>query len=279
MIRSSMQEADDFLQRATDPLERAQASLLKAESLFKQKKYAEAGPIYAKLGETGLADDLKTKALYKLGWCQAQTADYAGAIKTYTQYIDKNAGSATLPSAIAQRGLAFQQNKDYDRRAQGLRSDHRHLSRSAPERELALQQKALVLGQQKDYKGMTATFRKLLEDYPKTSAAGQANFWIGWAAFEDKDYKGAIRAPRNRAQIGRLRNTESAQPCASSFVTTTFRTAPRFSARSRKTRASTSLSKSRAGLVARASRKATLQPQSNIFFPSSRTQRMLIRRS
>ncbi len=187
-----IQETDDFLKRATDPLERAQASLLKAESLFKQKKYAEAGPIYAKLGETQLADEMKTKALYKLGWCQAQTADYAGAIKTYTQYIEKNAGSSTLPSAIAQRGLAYQQNRDYD---PALKDFDRIIDTfpSAPERELALQQKALVLGQQKDYKGMTETFGKLLEAYPKSSGAGQANFWIGWAAFEDKDYKGAIQ--------------------------------------------------------------------------------------
>ncbi len=188
-----VQEADEFLQRATDPLERAQASLLKAEALFKQKKYAEAAPLYAKLGESGLAADLKTKALYKLGWCQAQTADYPGAIKTYTEYIDKNAGSATLPSAIAQRGVAFQQNKDY---AAALKDFDQIIDgfAGAPERELALQQKALVLGQQQDYKGMTATFRKLLEEYPKSSAAGQANFWIGWAAFEDKDYKGAIES-------------------------------------------------------------------------------------
>ncbi len=188
-----VQESDDFLQRATDPMERAQVSLLKAESLFKQKKFAEAAPVYAKLGESGLAPDVKTKALYKLGWCQAQTGDYPGAIKTYTEYIEKNAGSATLPSAIAQRGLAFQQNKDYT----AALKDFDQIIENYPastERELALQQKALVLGQQQDYKGMTAAFRKLLDDYPKSSAAGQANFWIGWAAFEDKDYKSAIES-------------------------------------------------------------------------------------
>lgn len=187
-----IQEADDFLRNATDPLERAQASLLKAESLFKQKKYAEAGPIYANVGDTALADEMKTKALYKLGWCQAQTGDYQGAIKTYTQYIDKNAGSPTLPSAITQRGLAYQQNKEYDAAMKdfdGIIDTYPN----APERELAFQQKALVLGQQRDYKGMTAAFGKLLEAYPKSSAAGQANFWIGWAAFEDKDYAGAIQ--------------------------------------------------------------------------------------
>ena len=188
-----VQEADDFLRLATDPLERAQASLLKGESLFKQKKYAEAAALYAKLGDSGLADDLKTKALYKLGWCQAQTADYPGAIKTYSQYIDKNPGSPALPSAIAQRGLAFQQNKEY---AAAVKDFDQIIDTypEAAERELALQHKALVLGQEQDYKGMTATFRQLLDSYPKSPAAGQAHFWIGWAAFEEKDYKGAIES-------------------------------------------------------------------------------------
>ena len=196
-----LQEVDDFLKGATDPLERAQASLLKAESLFKQKKYAEAAPLYAKLGDSGLAEDLKTKALYKLGWCQAQTGDYPAAIKTYTQYIEKNPGSPALPSAIAQRGLAFQQNKEYDAAIKDF-DQIINTYTDAPERELALQNKALVLGQQQDYKGMTATFRQLLENYPKSSAAAQANFWIGWAAFEEKDYKGAIESLGGSAQIG-----------------------------------------------------------------------------
>jgi TolA-binding protein len=186
-----MKEADDFLRQATDPLERAQVNLLKAEALFKQKKYAEAAPIYARIGDTGLADELKTKALYKLGWCQSETADYPGAIRTYTLYIEKNPGSPTLPSAITQRGLAYQQNKEYDAALKDF-DQIIDTHTNAPERELALQQKALVLGQQKDYKGMTATFSKLLEAYPKSPAGGQANFWIGWAAFEEKDYKRAI---------------------------------------------------------------------------------------
>ena len=186
-----IQEADDFLKGATDPLQRAQINLLKAEALFKQKKYTEAAPLYGKVGESALADDLKTKALYKLGWCQAQTGDYASAIKTYSQYLEKNPGSATLASAMAQRGLAYQQNKDYE---SALKDFNRIIGSypQTPERELALQQKALILGQQKDYKGMTETFGTLLDAYPKSTGAGQANFWIGWAAFEEKDYKGAI---------------------------------------------------------------------------------------
>ncbi len=61
------------------------------------------------------------------------------------------------------------------------------------EREIALQQKALILGQQQDYKGMTAAFQQLLADYPKSAGTAQANFWIGWANFENKDYPAAIK--------------------------------------------------------------------------------------
>jgi TolA-binding protein len=69
----------------------------------------------------------------------------------------------------------------------------------AKERELALQQKALILGQQQDNQGMSDTFKKLLKEYPQTAAAAQANYWIGWAAFTAKDYKNAI-APLDAAR-------------------------------------------------------------------------------
>jgi lipopolysaccharide biosynthesis regulator YciM len=39
---------------------------------------------------------------------------------------------------------------------------------------------------------MAKAFRLLLQKFPNTAAAAQAKFWLGWAAFEDKDYKGAI---------------------------------------------------------------------------------------
>jgi len=183
-------ETDQFLKDSTNPKEAAQVNLLKAESLFKQAKYAEAGPIYAALLEGELGDDLKTKALYKLGWCQSQSGDSAGAIATYTAYIEKNPASPNLASALTQRGLALQQTKDYPAALKDF--DLLIAQYKDADRELALQQKALILGQQQDYKGMIAVFRQLLADFPKSPAAGQANFWIGWAAFEEKDYRAAL---------------------------------------------------------------------------------------
>ena len=185
-----MAETEKFLKESSNPKEQAQVRLLMAEALFKAGKYGDAGPIYAQLLGSELADDLKNKALYKLGWCQAQSGDPAGAIQTYTEYIAKNPKSSNLASALTQRGLALQQTKDYPAALKDF--DTLIEKYQGADRELALQQKALILGQQQDYKGMISVFRQLLADFPKSSAAGQANFWIGWAAFEEKDYKGAL---------------------------------------------------------------------------------------
>src|SRR5208283_3282525 len=62
----------------------------------------------------------------------------------------------------------------------------------SPEAETALLQKGLTLGQQGDYPQMTATLHDLLTKFPNTPGAAQANYWIGWAAFEAKRYDDAI---------------------------------------------------------------------------------------
>ena len=62
----------------------------------------------------------------------------------------------------------------------------------AHEREAALQLKALILGQQDNTKGMVDTFLQLAKEFPKSSIAAQAQYYIGKTAFETKDYKTAL---------------------------------------------------------------------------------------
>ena len=69
----------------------------------------------------------------------------------------------------------------------------------ASEREFALHQKARLQGQLKDNSGMAESFGKLLKEYPKSPAAAEANYWVGWVAFDNKDYKGA-REPLSAAR-------------------------------------------------------------------------------
>lgn len=185
-----VKEADDFLAQPQDAFRRDQVILLKAESLYKQQKYSEAAPVYAALEGSRLIPSLKADALFKLGWCCVQMKDSDRAIQAFSDFLKNYPTNKLAPTALAQRAVAYQQTKNLP----AALKDFSELIATYPkarERELALQQKALILGQQQDNPGMATTFRQLLKEFPKSPAAAQANYWIGWAAFEVKDYRNA----------------------------------------------------------------------------------------
>ncbi len=186
-----LEQVDDFLANSTDPRERGRAFLLKAETLFKQGEYEKAIEFYTKSLDSKLPKRQLEQALFKLGWCYAQTQDWIAARQTFSKFVDTYPKSDLLASALAQRALAAQQSQAYD----DAMADFRRLVEEFPkasERELALQQMALTLGQQEKFDEMGDTFRRLLEEYPETNAAGQAEYWIGWALFEKAEYPEAI---------------------------------------------------------------------------------------
>lgn len=186
-------EVDEFL-ALTPTAERAdQAKLLKAEALYKQQNYPRAAPIYAELRASQLSPKLRLEAALKLGLCDIQTKDNAGIIEAFTYFVQAFPDSPQAPFAFAQRALAYQENKNYEAELSDLNMILTKYPR-AHEREAALQQKALILGEQQNPKGMTETFRQLLKEFPKSPIAAQAQYYIGKAAFEAKDYKTALNA-------------------------------------------------------------------------------------
>lgn len=198
--KDMVKQIDEFLAVSTDPRERAQATLLKAENVFASGDYAAAAPLYASVLKSPLVARLRDQARYKLAWCQLQLQQYAEAARTLDIFIEDNPKSDLLPSALAQRALALQQTKNYD----GAVADFDRLISDFPkakEREVALQQKALILGQQEKYDAMVRTFEQLLKEFPKSKASGQAEYWIGWAAFERKDYDGALDHLRKAREL------------------------------------------------------------------------------
>jgi len=191
-------EIDGFIKDNPEGEHTDQARLLKAESLYKAKDYAAAATVYDGLRDSKLSPRLRAEAAFKLGWCFVQARQPEKAIDAFAYFIQAFPDNSQLPSALAQRALAYQETKQYER----ARSDLEQLLISypkAPEREAALQQKALILGQLDDNKGMVATFQQLLKEFPKTAAAAQAHYYIGKIAFEQKDYETAI-AEMNKAR-------------------------------------------------------------------------------
>ncbi|MEP6698507.1 MAG: tetratricopeptide repeat protein [Verrucomicrobiota bacterium] len=191
-------EIDEYLKSNPAPERGDQAKLLKAEHYYKEQKFAEATPVYAELRASHLSPKLRAEAAYKLGWCFVQLKDNAQVIAAFGYFVKGFPESAQVPSALTQRALAFQEDKNYDEALADLNALLANYP-SAREREAALQQKALILGQQDNGKGMSDAFRQLLKEFPKSPAVAQANYYIGKTAFEAKDYKTAL-APLDAAR-------------------------------------------------------------------------------
>ncbi|MDQ2918940.1 MAG: tetratricopeptide repeat protein, partial [Verrucomicrobiota bacterium] len=188
-----MTEVDQYL--ATNPSgERAdQARLLKAEAFYKQGNFAEAAPLYEALRASQLSPKLRAECAYKLGWSYVQQKETSRVVDAFTYFLKAFPDNAQAASALMQRALAYQEQKNYEAAIADLNLLIANYA-TAKEREAALQQKALLMGQQDNTKGMTEAFQQLLKDFPKSAVAAQANYYIGKAAFEAKDYKAALPA-------------------------------------------------------------------------------------
>src|SRR5438552_2247829 len=193
---------DEFL--ATSPTnERAdQSKLLKAEALYKQQNYSEAVLIYGELRGSQLSARLRAEAAYKLGLCHVQMKDIPGVIEAFTYYAQTFPDSPQVSAALAQRALAYEHDKNYNAALADLNTILARYPK-AHEREASLQLKALILGQQDNTRGMVETFRQLLKEYPKSSVAAQAQYYIGKPAFEAKDYKTALAALNAARQLNK----------------------------------------------------------------------------
>ncbi|PYL14417.1 MAG: hypothetical protein DMF43_01575 [Verrucomicrobia bacterium] len=195
-------EVEQFL--ATNPTgERAdQAKLLKAEALYKQQNYTDAASIYSELRASELSSKLRAESAYKLGLCYVQTKNIPQIIEAFTYYVQTFPDNPQVPAVLAQRALAYEEDKNYNAALVDLNTILGKYP-GAHEREAALQLKALILGQQENTKTMVETFRQLLKEFPKSSVAAQAQYYIGKAAFEAKDYKTAMTALNAARQLNK----------------------------------------------------------------------------
>jgi TolA-binding protein len=200
---------DQFLETNPTPERADQAKLLKAEAFYQQQKYTEAAPLYGDLRASQLSPKLRAEAAYKLGWCFVQLKDLPRAVEAFSYFIQAFPDNPQAPAALAQRALAYQQDKNYDVAIADLNTILTKYPQ-AREREAALQQKALIQGQQGNAKGMSDTFRQLLKEFPKSAAAAQAQYYVGKAALEAKDYKTAITALNAARQLDKTKYYDAA---------------------------------------------------------------------
>ncbi len=175
-----------------------QAKLLKAEHFYKEQKFAEAAPIYTELRASQLSPKLRAEAAYKLGWCYVQLKDGPNITDAFDYFVKAFPESPQMASALTQRALAHQADKNYDAALEDLNTLLTKYP-AAREREAALQQKALILGQQDNAKGMADTFRQLLKEYPKSLGGGAGPLLHRQSGVRREGLQGSARPSGERA--------------------------------------------------------------------------------
>lgn len=191
-------QIEAFLLSSPGEEERAKAELLKAEILFSRDQFAEAAALYDKAATARGTEKYRADALYKLGWCRLQEKKYDEAIAALTRFITLYPRHPQVAAAFAQRAVAqLQTNEGAGALADFEAIINRHPT--AKEREEAMLQRALLLGNLQRPAEMSAAFERLLAEYPETNSAALANFWIGYTAAENKKYRESLE-PLDKAR-------------------------------------------------------------------------------
>jgi tetratricopeptide (TPR) repeat protein len=149
-------EVEQFL--ATDPVgERAdQAKLLKAEALYKQQNYSAAAALYGELRSSQLSSKLRAESAYKLGLCYVPAKNTPAIIEAFTYYVQTFPAIRRYPAALAQRALAYEQDKNYDAALADLNYSHQVSERAGAPGGAAV--KTLILGQRENTKAWSIHF-------------------------------------------------------------------------------------------------------------------------
>lgn len=185
------QEVDKFLALQPKPAERDKALLMKAESARLKEDYSSAAAAYAQAVKSKeLNPERKQEALLRWSECAVLMGDTQQTVAATTQLLTATPTSPHAATALFWRAEMQRRSKA----SAEAEKDYTELISKypdSPDRETALLQLVALSGARNDTKAMAGFYEKILTDYPKTSAAAEANHWVARVAYESGDYSKA----------------------------------------------------------------------------------------
>ena len=83
------------------------ALMMKAESLCASKDLAAAAKVYSEINANAVSEKNRPGLLYQRGWCLAMAGDPQGAIRSFTDLINRYPDDSRVPSALGKRAKAY----------------------------------------------------------------------------------------------------------------------------------------------------------------------------
>lgn len=157
------------------------ALLIKAETLFAEKKNTEAAEAFREINVNALSEENRAGALYKRGWCLAEIGDPQGAIRSLGEFLAKYPKDPRYGQTLAKRAMCYADSGesakaivDFDQlTAEGMPQDLSSLAwlESARMRRAENNIQDMLVR----YKGLLGSGNSL-----NTKLEAEANYWIGW---------------------------------------------------------------------------------------------------
>ncbi len=189
-------QVDAFLQlyrksRADDPRIHT-ALMLKAESLFTEKKIEDAAKTYSEVQVDLITESNRPGLLYKRGWCLAEAEEPQGAIRSLSDFIQRYPQDKRVLSAVAKRAESYVKISE----AALALADFDQLTKAEDPalRQFAWLESARLSRAENKIEDMSLRYEKLLSETEALSDArtAEANYWIGWGKIKLNKAKEAV---------------------------------------------------------------------------------------
>jgi len=210
----TVSEAESYLKAWPKSPYRARVRLLQAQELSREKKFAEALPLWENLvNETGDAAWPHQDILLELARTYDVLNNFSKAATAYQAYLDAAAAdfgphpSLKIGPTESQKKEALQvlsrlafclQKSNQLLAATGIWKEVQLLAQNlapngSPEQQTALESLGLIYAQggPAQEAAMVATFRALLDKFPQSPLRAMAAFSVGDSLFKNRDYAGA----------------------------------------------------------------------------------------
>lgn len=166
------------------------ALIMKAETLFANKKYAEAAGIYENINEKIIDAKYLADLLYKKAICFYETKNYVGGSDAMTAFIEKFPQHKNVMEMLLYRASAYAKQ---DNNKNAVRDYDHVIKNSKDSRQvvIALKNSGRIQFLANRYDDAILRYKKLVEEHKNqdVKVLGNANYYIGKSLFAQKKYK------------------------------------------------------------------------------------------
>ena len=182
---------------AASDTDKSEALYMAAESSYRSGEYKSSSSYYQSYFQSFPNGDHEANALLGMGYSEYFLGKFISAAGSFQKFIDTYPGSSLSADAFLRLGDCYYYNKDYEKALEVYKNAALRYSAVSGGREDTTVAYAIYQSGESDYwlgrfEAAIEMFHSLLEKYPNSALAPDAQYAVGWVYFSQKLYSQAI---------------------------------------------------------------------------------------